>query len=581
MDSDEIRAILSRSRVGIWALIDTAIKVAISDYAEDLKHRRDKIVESLYSSPSCNQLCQNCNSSINVESNNRNSTGEEEQEEEDLDPYGGLFDDEQTKILRFKEQLEEPNQTEEYVVELLQNLADMDITFQALKETDIGRYVNGLRKYPSNEVRRLVKQLVRKWKETVDEWVKVNQPEASSNLIADGDSPQQNMSKNQHNGHHQVPDFGYSPNPQSEYGKSGPERNSLEYEPKSKPSQSVSRRETPSRPPQPVPKSASAPPNKQQREAAIDDERLNSARRRLQENYQEAQNAKKQRTIQVMDIHEIPKPKNGFIGRNKGSGFQGRNHRHEIVGLVTKTGSDVQKFKAGGRVGVGAMVGSYMKSLETYLCRHEIVGLVTKTGSDVQKFKAGGRVGVGAMGSRRHKNIGGYSDIIVVDQPFVLRIPDNLSSEACAPLLCAGITVYSPMKYYGMTEPGKHLGVAGLGGPGHVAVNTSPKKESEAINKLGADSFLVSTDLAQLKAAMGTMDFIIGTISAVHPLAILLGLLKMNGKLVTVGLPDKPLELPIFPLVNRRKLVGGSDIGGMKETRDARLLREAQYKCRY
>ncbi|XP_022844608.1 probable mediator of RNA polymerase II transcription subunit 26c isoform X1 [Olea europaea var. sylvestris] len=315
MDSDELRAILSRSRVGIWALIDTAIKVAISDYAEDLKHRRDKIVESLYSSPSSNQLCQNCNSSINdevqdhyyshnnnsdnnndyangnkknsifsnditneefskspltPESNNRNSTGGEE-EEEDLDPYGGLFDDEQTKILRFKEQLEDPNQSEEYVVELLQNLADMDITFQALKETDIGRYVNGLRKYPSNEVRRLVKELVRKWKETVDEWVKENNPEASSNLIADGDSPQQNMSKNQHNGHHQVPDFGYSPNPRSECmnqilkfavdGKSGSERNSLEYEPKSKPSQSVSWRETPSRPPQSVPKSASATPN--------------------------------------------------------------------------------------------------------------------------------------------------------------------------------------------------------------------------------------------------------------------------------------------------------------------------------
>ncbi|XP_022844610.1 probable mediator of RNA polymerase II transcription subunit 26c isoform X3 [Olea europaea var. sylvestris] len=230
MDSDELRAILSRSRVGIWALIDTAIKVAISDYAEDLKHRRDKIVESLYSSPSSNQLCQNCNSSINdevqdhyyshnnnsdnnndyangnkknsifsnditneefskspltPESNNRNSTGGEE-EEEDLDPYGGLFDDEQTKILRFKEQLEDPNQSEEYVVELLQNLADMDITFQALKETDIGRYVNGLRKYPSNEVRRLVKELVRKWKETVDEWVKENNPEASSNLIGAG-----------------------------------------------------------------------------------------------------------------------------------------------------------------------------------------------------------------------------------------------------------------------------------------------------------------------------------------------------------------------------------------------------------
>ncbi|KAL2498677.1 putative mediator of RNA polymerase II transcription subunit 26c [Abeliophyllum distichum] len=385
MDSDELRAILTRSRVGIWALIDTAIKLAISDYDEELKHRRDKIVETLYASPSCNQLCQNCNSSLNdvvpdhyfshinnnssdnnndntndknknrivnsdnineefskspltPESNNRNSTGEEEQEEEEeeeLDPYGGLFDDEQTKILRFKEQLEDPNQSEESVAELLQNLADMDITFQALKETDIGRHVNGLRKHPSNEVRRLVKQLVRKWKETVDEWVKVNQPEASSNLIADGDSPQQNMSKNQQNG--PSPGAGFrvlSKSTERVYesyseicnGKSGAERNSSEYEPKPKPPQSFPRRETPSRPPQSVPKSASAPPNKPQREAVVDDERLNSARRRLQENYQEAQNAKKQRTIQVMDIHEIPKPRNGFISKNKGGGFQGRNH---------------------------------------------------------------------------------------------------------------------------------------------------------------------------------------------------------------------------------------------------------------
>ncbi|KAG2716390.1 hypothetical protein I3760_03G124200 [Carya illinoinensis] len=137
------------------------------------------------------------------------------------------------------------------------------------------------------------------------------------------------------------------------------------------------------------------------------------------------------------------------------------------------------------------------------------------------------------------------------------------------------------MKYYGMTEPGKHLGVAGLGGLGHVAVkfgkafglrvtviSTSPKKEDEAINRLGADAFLVSSDPAKMKVAMGTMDYIIDTVSAVHALAPLLGLLKLNGKLVTLGLPDKPLELPIFPLVLGRKLVGGSDVGGMKETQE-------------
>lgn len=123
--------------------------------------------------------------------------------------------------------------------------------------------------------------------------------------------------------------------------------------------------------------------------------------------------------------------------------------------------------------------------------------------------------------------------------------------------------------------------MAGLGGLGHVAIkfgkafglkvtviSTSPNKETEAIDKLGADSFLVSKDPEKMKAAMGTMDYIIDTISAAHSLMPLLGLLKLNGKLVTVGLPSKPLELSVFPLVAGRKLIGGSNIGGMKETQE-------------
>ncbi|KAK6118432.1 hypothetical protein DH2020_047849 [Rehmannia glutinosa] len=317
MDPEEFRAILSRSRVGIWELIEVAIKVASSDYGEELHRRRDKIVESLYAPAA--QLCQSCNgnlhhdgvldepyypqnistnynnsddidnndnydkfnniskklnnddnnnrnsnedfskSPLTPESNHRNFSGGEE--EEDMDPYGGLFDDEQTKIISIKEQLEDPNQSEDAVVELLQNLADMDITFQALKETDIGRHVNRLRKNPSNEVRILVKQLVRKWKETVDEWVKVNQPQASSNLIADGDSPQQSIPKNQQNGHRQVPDFGYSPNPQKKNYGDHETYQKLHLEEKLKTPKAAPRREAPSRPPQSVPKSASVPPN--------------------------------------------------------------------------------------------------------------------------------------------------------------------------------------------------------------------------------------------------------------------------------------------------------------------------------
>ncbi|XP_027178853.1 probable mannitol dehydrogenase [Coffea eugenioides] len=240
---------------------------------------------------------------------------------------------------------------------------------------------------------------------------------------------------------------------------------------------------------------------------------------------------------------------------------------HEIVGLVTKTGSSVQKFQVGDRVGVGVIVGS-CKTCD--ICQQDLENYCPKV---ILTYNSKDQDGT--------KTYGGYSDIVVVDQRFVLRFPDNLPADAGAPLLCAGITVYSPMKYYGMTEPGKHLGVAGLGGLGHVAVklakafglkvtviSTSPKKEVEAIDRLGADSFLLSSDPEKFKAAIGSMDYIIDTIAAVHPLAPLVSLLKMNGKLITVGLPDKPLELPIFPLVLGRKLVGGSDIGGMKETQE-------------
>lgn len=239
-----------------------------------------------------------------------------------------------------------------------------------------------------------------------------------------------------------------------------------------------------------------------------------------------------------------------------------------MVGLVTKTGENVQKFKVGDRVGVGVIVGSCRTCS---ICEQDLENYCPKL---VFTYNALDKDGT--------KTYGGYSDIIVVDQHFVLRFPDNIPSDSGAPLLCAGITVYSPMKYYGMTDqPGKHLGVAGLGGLGHVAVkfgkafglkvtviSRSSEKADEAINKLGADAFIVSSDPVQLKAALGTMDFIIDTIAAVHSLAPLLGLLKMNGKLITVGLPNKPLELPVFPLVLGRKLVGGSDIGGIKETQE-------------
>ncbi|KAL7230199.1 hypothetical protein ACSBR2_008669 [Camellia fascicularis] len=170
-----------------------------------------------------------------------------------------------------------------------------------------------------------------------------------------------------------------------------------------------------------------------------------------------------------------------------------------------------------------------------------------------------------------------------------LRSQKNRRKKKCvldagAPVLCAGITVYnSPLKYFGLDKPGMHVdvGVVGLGGLGHIAVkfakafgvkvtvvSTSPGKKKEAIEHLGANSFLVSRDVDQMEAAIGTIDSIIDTVSAVHPLLPLLNLLKSHGKLIVVDALEKPLELPVFPLLMGRKLVARSATGGLKETRE-------------
>ncbi|WCJ32016.1 cinnamyl-alcohol dehydrogenase [Euphorbia peplus] len=240
---------------------------------------------------------------------------------------------------------------------------------------------------------------------------------------------------------------------------------------------------------------------------------------------------------------------------------------HEIVGVVTEVGSKVEKFKVGDKVGVGCMVGSChtcencSNNLENY-CPQMILTYSSKNTDGTVTY-------------------GGYSDIMVTDEHFAVHIPDNLPLDATAPLLCAGITVYSPLKYYGLDQPGMHLGVVGLGGLGHMAVkfakamglkvtviSTSPHKKQEAIQNLGADSFLVSRDHDDMEEAISTMDGIIDTVSAMHPLLPLLELLKPNGKLVLVGAPEKPLELHAFPLLSKRKMVAGSCIGGMKETQE-------------
>ncbi|KAK2975646.1 hypothetical protein RJ640_000671 [Escallonia rubra] len=240
---------------------------------------------------------------------------------------------------------------------------------------------------------------------------------------------------------------------------------------------------------------------------------------------------------------------------------------HELVGIVTAIGSKVQKFKVGDKVGVGTIVES-CRSCDN--CANNLENYCPKL---IQTYNSVDNDGA--------TTYGGYSDIMVANEHFVVQWPENMPLDAGAPLLCAGITVYSPLKYFGLDKPGMHLGVAGLGGLGHLAVkfakafgvkvtviSTSPSKKEEAIKQLGADSFLVIRDPDEMQAAMGTMDGIIDTISAVHPLVPLIGLLKTHGKLVMVGGPEKPLELPVFPLLMGRKLVAGSIIGGMKETQE-------------
>lgn len=236
---------------------------------------------------------------------------------------------------------------------------------------------------------------------------------------------------------------------------------------------------------------------------------------------------------------------------------------HEIVGVVTEVGNKVDKFKVGEAIGVGYLVGS---------CR-ECENCV----NDLENYCPGLIMTANGTYSDGTITHGGYSDLMVVDEHFVVRWPENLPMEA-APLLCAGLTTYSPLKYFGLDKPGMHIGVVGLGGLGHMAVkfakafgtkvtviSTSRSKRDEAIERLGADSFLVSRDPDQMEAARGSLDGIIDTVSAVHPIFPLLNLMKTNGKLVMVGAPEKPLELPVFPLISGRRLVAGSSTGGVNE----------------
>ncbi|GFY86269.1 cinnamyl alcohol dehydrogenase 8 [Actinidia rufa] len=208
---------------------------------------------------------------------------------------------------------------------------------------------------------------------------------------------------------------------------------------------------------------------------------------------------------------------------------------------------------------------------------HEITGLITEENyCDQIQLTYNGIFWDGSV------TYGGYSKMLVADHRFVVHVPDNLPMDAAAPLLCAGITVFCPLKDNNMLElRGKRIGVIGLGGLGHVAVkfgkafghhvtviSTSPSKEKEAKEHLGADDFIVSTNVAQMQAQKRSLDFILDTVSAKHSLGPYLELLKVKGTLVIVGAPDKPIDLPSFPLIFGKRVVKGSMTGSMKETQE-------------
>ncbi|CAI9111400.1 OLC1v1011620C1 [Oldenlandia corymbosa var. corymbosa] len=240
---------------------------------------------------------------------------------------------------------------------------------------------------------------------------------------------------------------------------------------------------------------------------------------------------------------------------------------HELVGVVTEVGSKVTKVKVGDKVGVGCLADS---------CRS-----CDMCAQDLENYCPSPTFSYGSPQSDGTLTYGGYSDIMVCDEHFVLRWPEKLPIDAGAPLLCAGITTYSPLRHFGLDKPGTHVGVVGLGGLGHVAVkfakafgakvtviSTSESKKEEAIEKLGADAFLVSKDPEQMQGAAGTMDGIIDTVSAPHPIMPLINLVKTQGKVILIGVPEKPLELHSFGIIAGRKTVSGSYIGGIKETQE-------------
>jgi uncharacterized zinc-type alcohol dehydrogenase-like protein len=240
---------------------------------------------------------------------------------------------------------------------------------------------------------------------------------------------------------------------------------------------------------------------------------------------------------------------------------------HEIIGRVTAVGKGVTKFKVGDIAGVGCMVDS---------CRE-----CASCKEDLEQFCEKGATFTYASKDRHDGTVtqGGYSSQVVVDEAFTLHISDKLDPAAAAPLLCAGITTYSPLKHWKVGK-GSKVGVVGLGGLGHMALKlahafgatvvqftTSESKRADAL-RLGADDVVLSNNAEQMKAHAGAFDFILDTVSAKHDLDVYLQMLKREGTMTLVGVPDKPAELAAGALIFGRRSLAGSLIGGIAETQE-------------
>lgn len=239
---------------------------------------------------------------------------------------------------------------------------------------------------------------------------------------------------------------------------------------------------------------------------------------------------------------------------------------HEIAGVVAEVGPGVTRYAVGDRVGVGCFVDSCR---ECEYCRQGL-----------EQYCTSGMIGTyNALDKNGEPTYGGYSQQIVVDEAYVLRIPDALPLDAAAPLLCAGITTYSPLRYWN-AGPGKKVAVVGMGGLGHMGVqlaramgaevtvlSQSLRKKDDGL-RLGADRYFATSDPETFTELAGTFDIVLSTVSAPLDMSAYLGLLKTDGVLANVGAPEEPVSVNLFALMGGRKKIAGSLIGGIAETQE-------------